>query len=182
MLIKSSISVAIFGLLAQAAYAVSKYHWPKDINVNHPPTMQKAIDKHHPNGNDGFVKTTETGFTLNGNPYFIRGVNYWQGINVGSLDGGNRTRLDLELDQLAAMGVNNVRIVTGTEGPDGEPFRMRPALMDSPGKYNEKIYQGLDYFIDALGKRNMTAVGMYIVYCRTAHLIRSMFIFTCAYL
>ncbi|KAK4520113.1 uncharacterized protein ATC70_008243 [Mucor velutinosus] len=140
MLIKSSISVAIFGLLAQAAYG-------------------KAIDKHHPHGDDGFVKTTETGFTLNGNPYFIRGVNYWHGINMGSLDGGNRTRLDLELDQLAAMGVNNVRIVTGTEGPDGEPFRMRPALMDSPGKYNEKIYQGLDYFIDALGKRNMTAVA-----------------------
>lgn len=96
---------------------------------------------------------------MNGEPYFIRGVNYWHGINMGSTDGGNRTRLDLELDQLAAMGVNNVRIVTGTEGPDGEPFRMRPALMVSPGKYNEKVFEGLDYFIDALGKRNMTAVG-----------------------
>lgn len=82
---------------------------------------------------------------------------------MGSTEGGNRTRLDLELNQLVAMGVNYVRIVTGTEGPDGEPFCMRPALVDAPGKYNEKTYYGLDYFIVDLGKRNMTTVDMFIV-------------------
>lgn len=167
MLIKSSISVAILGLLVQVSYAVSSCIQIQAYSIVIDCiykckfyTSQKAIVEKH-DKKDGFVKTTDTGFTLNGEPYFIRGVNYWHGINMGSTDGGNRTRLDLELDQLAAMGVNNVRIVTSTEGPDGEPFRMRPALMDSPGKYNEKIFEGLDYFIDALGKRNMTAIGMY---------------------
>lgn len=110
---------------------------------------------------DGFVKVLDTGFLRNGKPYTIRGANYWYGMNMASDLGGNRTRLGIELDQLLAMGVNNLRIMAASEGPDdvNQLFRMQPSLMTSPGTYNEEVFQGLDYLLDAIGKRNMTAVG-----------------------
>lgn len=99
-------------------------------------------------------------FRLNGKEYKVAGANYWQGINLGAPDsaGGNRTRLVLELDQLKEMGVNNLRIMASSEGPDDQPYRMRPSLQPSPGKYNEDIFEGLDFFINEIGKREMTAV------------------------
>ncbi|KAI8084647.1 glycoside hydrolase superfamily [Halteromyces radiatus] len=110
--------------------------------------------------NDGIVSIDKTGFKRYGKTYLIRGANYWYGMNMGSLLGGNRVRLDTELDQLVAMGVNNLRIMAGSEGPDDpqQTFRMQPSLMTSPGIYNEQIFQGLDYLLDAMGKRNMTAI------------------------
>ncbi|KAG1078184.1 hypothetical protein G6F42_024387 [Rhizopus arrhizus] len=56
------------------------------------------------------------------------------------------------------MGVNNVRIMASSEGPDDQPYRMRPSLQPNLGEYNENIFQGLDYLLDAISKRNMTAV------------------------
>ncbi|SAL97951.1 hypothetical protein [Absidia glauca] len=109
---------------------------------------------------EGFVKVHNTGFLRYGKPYTIRGANYWYGMNMACVLGGNRTRLDIELDQLLAMGVNNLRIMAASEGPDDDDqlFRMQPSLMTSPGTYNEDVFQGLDYLLDAIGKRNMTAV------------------------
>ncbi|KAI8344517.1 glycoside hydrolase superfamily [Chlamydoabsidia padenii] len=109
---------------------------------------------------DGFVKVHKTGFVRDGKPYFIRGANYWYGMNMGSVLGGNRTRLDTELDQLLSIGVNNLRIMAASEGPDDQEqlFRMQPSLMPSPGNYNEQVFEGLDYLLDAMDKRQMTAV------------------------
>ncbi|CAO3585291.1 unnamed protein product [Absidia cylindrospora] len=78
----------------------------------------------------------------------------------GALLGGDCSRLEIELDQLKAMGCNNLRIMAGSEGPNDQKqlFRMQPSLMTSPGNYNESIFQGLDYLLDAMGKRDMTAV------------------------
>ncbi|KAG1450017.1 hypothetical protein G6F56_008472 [Rhizopus delemar] len=83
-----------------------------------------------------FVTVHGREFRLNGKEYKVAGANYWQGINLGAPDsaGGNRTRLVLELDQLKEMGVNNLRIMASSEGPDDQPYRMRPSLQPSPEK------------------------------------------------
>lgn len=109
---------------------------------------------------DDFVKVNGTRFTRNDKSYFIKGANYWQGINLAAVDeyGGDRRRLNKELDQLQEMGVNNLRIMASSEGPDDQPYRMRPSLQPSPGSYNEHLFQGLDYLLHEMGKRNMTAV------------------------
>jgi hypothetical protein len=74
--------------------------------------------------------------------------------------GGDRKRLDAELDELKGLGVNMLRIMASSEGEGNEPYRMKPCLMTKPGVYNEEIFRGLDYFLDALAKRGFTAIGM----------------------
>ncbi|KAI8344518.1 glycoside hydrolase [Chlamydoabsidia padenii] len=120
----------------------------------------KDHDGDHGHHHDGFVKVHKTGFTRNGKEYKIRGANYWDGMNLASTQGGNRTRLNIELDQLKALGVNNLRIMGSSEGPNNKSafFRMQPSLMISPGKYNEDVFVGLDYLLDQMAKRDMTAV------------------------
>ncbi|KAI8062085.1 glycoside hydrolase superfamily [Gongronella butleri] len=106
---------------------------------------------------EGFVTVRDGQLFRHGARYTVHGANYWHGLNLGSTQGGNRARLDEELDQLAALGVNHLRIMAASEGPDEESQRMRPSLMSSPGEYNETIFQGLDYLLDAMEKREMTA-------------------------
>ncbi|KAG2194812.1 hypothetical protein INT46_011773 [Mucor plumbeus] len=107
-----------------------------------------------------FITVQNTQFYKDNRPYFIKGANYWQGINLAANTeyGGNRNRLNNELDQLQKMGVNNLRIMASSEGPDDQPYRMRPSLQPSLGEYNENIFRGLDYLLDAISKRKMTAV------------------------
>jgi mannan endo-1,4-beta-mannosidase len=109
----------------------------------------------------GYITVNGTRFLRNGEPYHIAGANYWQGMNLASdfSWGGNRTRLENELAHLQSIGINNLRIMAASEGPDDQPFRMRPSLMPSPGTYNEHILAGLDFLLDALDKHSMTAVG-----------------------
>jgi mannan endo-1,4-beta-mannosidase len=98
-------------------------------------------------------------FIRNGKPYLFMGANYWQGMNLGSPgEGGDRARLVRELDQMNSLGITNLRILGLSEGPDGSPYRILPAVQDSPTVLNEDLLQGLDYLLDEMGKRDMTAV------------------------
>jgi mannan endo-1,4-beta-mannosidase len=109
--------------------------------------------------NTDFVKVKDTHFEIGGKPYFFLGTNFWYGLNLGSKSaGGNRERLLRELDRLQSLGVNNLRVVAGSEGPDTEPYRMVPALQPSPGQYNADVAEGLDFLLDEMKKRNMRAV------------------------
>ena len=96
---------------------------------------------------------------LNGHPYYFVGTNFWQGMNLG-VDGpsGDRKQLVAELDRLQSIGVTNLRVMASSEGPNTEPHRMVPALMISPGHYDETVLDGLDFFMSEVGKRNMKAV------------------------
>jgi mannan endo-1,4-beta-mannosidase len=106
-----------------------------------------------------FVKIRGNHFELNGKPYYFLGTNFWYGLNLGSKgEGGNRERLIRELDRLNEMGVKNLRIMAGSEGPDNAPFRMLPALQTSPGVYNSDVLEGLDFLLDEMRKRDMKAV------------------------
>lgn len=54
--------------------------------------------------------------------------------------------------------MNHLRIMASSEGaPTPQPFRMNPPLMDAPGKYNERIFRGLDICLDELSKRGIRA-------------------------
>ncbi len=96
---------------------------------------------------------------LNGHPYYFIGANFWQGMNLG-VDGpsGNRTLLNQDLAQLQQLGVTNLRVMAASEGPNTEPHRMLPALMDAPGVYDQSVLDGLDYLLSQMGQRGMKAV------------------------
>ena len=110
-------------------------------------------------GKDKFITTKDGQFIKNGKPYYYIGTNYWYGAILGSTgEFGNRERLLKELDIMKEHGIDNLRILAGAEGPDGEPRRVTPALQLEPGKYNNELLDGLDFLIFEMSKRGMTAI------------------------
>ncbi|TKY86755.1 hypothetical protein EX895_004395 [Sporisorium graminicola] len=92
--------------------------------------------------------------------HYLTGINYWSCMNLAADTnaGGDHHRFLTELDQLAAAGVNHLRIMASSEGsPTPQPFRMKPALQPSPGVYNDKVWVGLDRCLAEMGKRGMRA-------------------------
>ena len=106
-----------------------------------------------------FVRVEGTKFKVGEKSYYFMGTNFWYGLNLGSKGaGGNRERLIRELDRLKDIGVTNLRVVAGSEGPDSEPYRMVPSLQTAPGVYNEEVLDGLDFLLSEMKKRDMYAV------------------------
>ncbi len=105
-----------------------------------------------------YVGVDGTRLTLNGQPYRFIGTNLWYGpILASSGQGGDRPRLQRELDSLQAMGVNNLRVLIGSDGERGARTKVEPTLQIAPGVYNDTILDGLDYFMAELDKRGMHA-------------------------
>lgn len=106
------------------------------------------------------IVTVENGqFIRNGEPYYFIGTNFWYGSILGSEGtGGNRERLCMELDSLKALGIENLRVLVGSDGDHGVYTKVEPTLQYAPGKYNDTLLKGLDYFLVELGKRDMEAV------------------------
>lgn len=106
-----------------------------------------------------FVTIDNGRFMRDGKPYYYVGANLWYGAILGSEgEGGNRKRLCCELDSLCAVGVNNLRVLVGSDGKRGVPAKVEPTLQVEPGVYNDTIFAGLDYLLADMGKRGMTAV------------------------
>ena len=107
----------------------------------------------------GFVERSGTGFVLNGNPYRYVGANFWYGAILASEgQGGDRDRLCRELDRLHELGLDNLRILVGSDGERGVKTKVEPTLQVSPGVYNDTILAGLDYLLQQMGQRGMKAV------------------------
>ena len=69
-----------------------------------------------------FVTVKEGKFFLGDKEYRFVGTNLWYGAILGSQgQGGNRQRLIKELDDMRAVGIDNVRVLIGGDGR--EPYR-----------------------------------------------------------
>ena len=107
-----------------------------------------------------FVSVNGLRFKDSKGTHYVTGMNYWACMNLAADEsvGGNYSRLTTELDQMAAKGVNHLRIMASSEGaPTPQPFRMNPPLMQEPGNYNEVVFAGLDRCLDEMSKRGMRA-------------------------
>ncbi|KAA6300323.1 MAG: 4-beta-mannosidase [Candidatus Ordinivivax streblomastigis] len=106
-----------------------------------------------------FVKQNNGHFEINGKPYYFIGTNFWYGAILGSTgQGGNRERLFQELDFFQEIGINNLRVLVGADGLAGQAVKVMPTLQTEPGVYNDTIFDGLDFLLSEMSKRNMYAV------------------------
>ena len=108
----------------------------------------------------GKFVTVENGhFLKDGKPYYYVGTNFWYGAILGSEgQGGDRKRLVKELDYMKKIGIDNLRILVGSDGERGVTTKVEPTLQVKPGVYNDTILAGLDFLLKEMGKRNMVAV------------------------
>ena len=106
-----------------------------------------------------FITVKNGQFIKNDRPYYYIGTNFWYGAILGSEgEGGDKNRLIAELDSLAAIGVDNLRILVGADGVNGVTAKVEPTLQVAPGVYNDTILAGLDYLLCEMDKRDMSAV------------------------
>lgn len=107
----------------------------------------------------GCVKVIDGQFQKDGSIYEFIGTNFWYGAILGSEgQGGDRERLCKELDDMKSLGINNLRVLVGSDGERGGLCKVEPTLQVSPGVYNDTIFAGLDYLLMEMGKRDMVAV------------------------
>jgi mannan endo-1,4-beta-mannosidase len=106
----------------------------------------------------GFVTVSGRQFQLDGKPYYFAGANLWYGMYLGSPGKtGDRRRLTKELDQLAAQGITNLRVLAISEASELKRA-VRPAVLLRPGHIDETLWQGLDFLLAEMAKRDMKAV------------------------
>ena len=112
-----------------------------------------------PSAERGFVSVKDGEFVRDGETITYVGTNFWYGPIIASEGrGGNRERLHKELDTLKAIGVTNLRILVGSDGPEGVAYKVEPVLQKEPGVYNDTLLRGLDYLLDQMAQRDMHAV------------------------
>src|SRR5215210_2161023 len=105
-----------------------------------------------------FVTRDGSRLMLGGSPYRFVGSNMWYAAYLGAdAPFGNRARLGRELDSLAAIGVENLRILGSSEL---SPLKnsITPAFRTQSSQYNRALLEGLDYALAEMGRRSMRAV------------------------
>src|SRR5689334_11516733 len=111
-----------------------------------------------PKRSNQFVRRNGMTFRKEGYPYRIAGTNMWYAAYLGAdAPTGNRDRLRREFDRIAALGINNVRILGSSEF---SPLKnsVRPTFRNRTRKFNETLLRGLDHALAEMGKRGLTAV------------------------
>jgi len=106
----------------------------------------------------GFVAVKGRHFVLDGKPYYYAGANLWYGMYLGSPGKtGDRARLTNELDQLAAQGIMNLRVL-GISEASTLKRSVTPAVVLGPKHIDETLWEGLDFLLAEMAKRDMKAV------------------------
>ncbi len=108
-------------------------------------------------GSTELVGVRGSRFVVRGQPLYVTGLNYWFAAQQSRAASG-RERVVRELDRLRAMGVGAVRVLALSEGPEGEPWRVRPAAQPAPGVLRRDALSGLDWLLDELWARGMRAI------------------------
>jgi mannan endo-1,4-beta-mannosidase len=107
---------------------------------------------------DDFVSVKNGQFQLRGRPHFYVGANIWYGayLSDAALPGG-RARLVRELDRLQKIGVNNLRLLAGSETSPLAGAIPR-GITRAPHDYDEALLGGLDFCLAEMAKRNMRGI------------------------
>lgn len=106
-----------------------------------------------------FVTITDGRLTLNEQPYYFVGTNLWYAPILASKgQGGDRKRLEKELDRLAELGLTNLRILVGADAGSDSVMSVRPYLQSRPHELNDTLLDGLDYLLKQMDKRHMKGV------------------------
>ena len=106
-----------------------------------------------------FVRVENGQFVRGDDTLSFVGTNFWYGPLIASEGrGGNRERLHKELDALKSIGVTNLRILVGSDGPEGVAYKVEPVLQLEPCVYNDTVLRGLDYLLAQMAERDMHAV------------------------
>jgi mannan endo-1,4-beta-mannosidase len=105
-----------------------------------------------------FVKVRNGRFDLAGKPYFYAGANMWFGCYLGdtALPGG-RARLVRELDRLQNIGVNNIRLLAGSESSNLSAAISR-GITRAPHDYDQDLLAGLDFTLAEMAKRDLRGI------------------------
>jgi mannan endo-1,4-beta-mannosidase len=104
-----------------------------------------------------FITIRRGQFFAGEHPFVPLGMNLWYGQDLG-LTAAGQARLSRELDRLAALGINHLRVMAGSEGPDHAPWRVSPSMQPKPGQYQEAHLRSLDHLLVEMGKRDLRAV------------------------
>ena len=107
---------------------------------------------------DEFVRVRNGRFELRGQPHFYVGANMWFGcyLSDAALPGG-RQRLVRELDRLQSMGVNNIRLLAGSETSDLAAAISR-GITRAPHDYDQDLLAGLDFTLAEMAKRDIRGI------------------------
>lgn len=109
-----------------------------------------------------FVKVNGSHFIIEGKPYYYIGTNYWYGgllaLNKNYKKGKKIIRR--ELNFLKSKGVDNLRVLAGSEGIGqiNGVQRVKPSLQPEQNFFNDDILKSLDYLLFQMSKRKMHAV------------------------
>lgn len=105
-----------------------------------------------------FIRARGTGFVSGKDPFRVTGTNMWYAAYLGAdAPIGDRDRLKRELDRLAGLGINNVRILGSSEL---SPLKnsVRPTFRNQTRHFNEALLGGLDHALAEIGRRGLNAV------------------------
>ena len=110
------------------------------------------------NSADECVRVRNGRFDVRGKPYFYIGTNMWFGgyISDAALPGG-RERLARELDRLQKLGVNNIRLLAGSETSPLVGAIPR-GITRAPHDYDEALLIGLDFCLAEMARRDMRGI------------------------
>ncbi|HXX70498.1 MAG TPA: hypothetical protein VEK07_25170 [Polyangiaceae bacterium] len=94
-------------------------------------------------------------------PFFVAGMNYWAASTLARDAGAaGWDRVRRELDALQALGINVIRTMGATEGPDSEPWRIVPSIQSREGYYDPGGVAGVLRLADELRRRGLYAIVM----------------------
>ena len=107
---------------------------------------------------DDFVSVRDGRFQLRGRPHYYVGTNLWYGCYLGdaALPDG-RQRLVRELDQLQGIGVNNIRLLAGSE-TSALAGAIPRGITKAPHDYDTALLEGLDFCLAEMAKRDMRGI------------------------
>lgn len=109
----------------------------------------------------GYLEVRGAKFFRDDKPFVVNGFNYWSALPLsreGNAAGWDQVRRDL--DGLQENGVNMLRIIGATEGPDTEPQRIVPSLQPAEGQYDPASVAGLLKLVAELERRKLFAIVM----------------------